>query len=113
MTNGQFDLGFIWRNQKVQTGMGAIVKKLETLVNSHLLDDFKPLYPKEEICWVELKAKLDDLEEVKYKLLAFCKNENTTNSDINQQDDLIEQAFSIAAPVWSAIAEWEIGRAHV
>lgn len=106
MTNGQFDLGFIWRNQKVQTGMGAIVKKLETLVNSHLLDDFKPLYPKEEICWVELKAKLDDLEEVKYKLLAFCKNENTTNSDINQQDDLIEQAFSIAAPVWSAIAEW-------
>lgn len=34
------------------------------------------------------------------------QNENTTNSDINQQDDLIEQAFSIAAPVWSAIAEW-------
>lgn len=54
-----------------------------------------------------MKAKLDDLEEIKYKLDSFCQNELTAiDTKEKEKDELIEQVFSIPAPLWSAIAEW-------
>ena len=108
LTDQKFNLDFIWNNQKVQSGMGTIIKKLSELVNNHLFDEFRPQYPKEESCWIDLKAKLDDLEEIKQKLDAFCQSEMTANNNTKEKekDELIEQVFSIPAPLWSAIAEW-------
>lgn len=107
LTDKKFNLDFIWNNQKVQSGTGAIIKKLSELVHNHLFEELSPQYPKEESCWTELKTKLDDLEEIKIKLGAFCQSEMTVNyTKEKEKNELIEQAFSIPAPLWSAIAEW-------
>lgn len=106
LTNQKLNLDFIWKNQKVQSGMRAIIKKLSALVKSHLFTEFRPQYPKEEYCWTDLIVKLDGLEEIKNKLDSFCQSEMLENVKEKETDELIEQAFSIPAPLWSAIAEW-------
>lgn len=106
LTNQKLNLDFIWRNQKVQSGMRSIIKKLSALVNSHLFDKFRPQYPKEECCWTDLIMKLDGLEEIKIKLDSFSQGDMVDNVKEKETDELIVQAFSIPAPLWSAIAEW-------
>lgn len=106
LTNKSFNLDYIWKNKKVKSGLKTVTKELGTLINNHLFADFKPQYPKEEICWTELKAKLDELKDVKCKLLSYCEKISASVSEIEKKDELIEQAFSISAPIWKAIAEW-------
>ena len=106
LTNKEFDLDYIWKNKKVKSGLKSVIKQLATLINDHLFADFKPQYPKEEICWTELKVKLDALKDIKFQLLTFSEKTAATISEIEEKDELIEQVFSIPAPLWSAIAEW-------
>lgn len=106
LTNKNFNLDYIWKNKKVKSGLKTVTKELGTLINNHLFADFKPQYPKEEKCWTELKAKLDDLKDVRSKLLSYCEKVSANDSEIEEKDELIEQAFSISAPLWKAIAEW-------
>lgn len=106
LTNKNFNLDYIWKNKKVKSGLKTVTKELGTLINNHLFADFKPQYPKEEKCWTELKAKLDELKDVRSKLLSYCEKVSASDSEIEEKDELIEQAFSISAPLWKAIAEW-------
>lgn len=106
LTNKEFNLDYIWKNKKVKNGLKSVIKQLATLINDHLFADFKPQYPKEEICWTELKVKLDALKDIKFQLLTFSEKASATISEIEEKDGLIEQVFSIPAPLWSAIAEW-------
>lgn len=106
LTNKEFNLDYIWKNKKVKSGLKSVIKQLATLINDHLFADFKPQYPKEEICWTELKVKLDALKDIKIQLLTFSEKASETISEIEEKDELIEQVFSIPAPLWSAIAEW-------
>lgn len=106
LTNKEFNLAYIWKNKKVKSGLKSVIKQLATLINDHLFADFKPQYPKEEICWTELKVKLDELKDIKFQLLTFSEKASATISEIEEKDELIEQVFSIPAPLWSAIAEW-------
>lgn len=106
LTNKEFNLDYIWKNKKVKNGLKSVIKQLATLINDHLFADFKPQYPKEEICWTELKVKLDALKDIKFQLLTFSEKASATISEIEEKDELIEQVFSIPAPLWSAIAEW-------
>lgn len=106
LTNKEFNLDYIWKNKKVKSGLKSVIKQLATLINDHLFADFKPQYPKEEICWTELKVKLDTLKDIKFQLLTFSEKASATISEIEEKDELIEQVFSIPAPLWSAIAEW-------
>lgn len=106
LTNKEFNLAYIWKNKKVKSGLKSVIKQLTTLINDHLFADFKPQYPKEEICWTELKVKLDELKDIKFQLLTFSEKASATISEIEEKDELIEQVFSIPAPLWSAIAEW-------
>lgn len=106
LTNKNFNLDYIWKNKKVKSGLKTVTKELGTLINNHLYADFKPQYPKEEKCWTELKAKLDELKDVRSKLLSYCEKVSASDSEIEEKDELIEQAFSISAPLWKAIAEW-------
>lgn len=106
LTDKKFNLDYIWKNKQVKSGLKTVIKQLATLINDHLFTDFKPQYPKEEICWTELKVKLDDLEDVRFKLLSFSEKASAISSDLEEKDELIEQVFSIPAPLWNAIAEW-------
>ena len=106
LTNKEFNLDYIWKNKKVRSGLKSVIKQLATLINNHLFADFKPQYPKEEICWTELKVKLDELKDIKFQLLTYNEKATATSSEIEEKDELIEQVFSIPAPLWSAIAEW-------
>ena len=106
LTNKEFNLAYIWKNKKVKSGLKSVIKQLATLINDHLFADFKPQYPKEEICWTELKVKLDELKDIRFQLLTFSEKASATISEIEEKDELIEQVFSIPAPLWSAIAEW-------
>ena len=106
LTNKEFNLAYIWKNKKVKSGLKSVIKQLATVINDHLFADFKPQYPKEEICWTELKVKLDELKDIKFQLLTFSEKASATISEIEEKDELIEQVFSIPAPLWSAIAEW-------
>lgn len=106
LTDKKFNLDYIWKNKQVKSGLKTVIKQLATLINDHLFADFKPQYPKEEICWTELKIKLDDLEDVRFKLMSFSEKASAISSDLEKKDELIEQAFSIPAPLWNAIAEW-------
>ena len=56
--------------------------------------------------WTELKVKLDELKDIKFQLLTFSEKASATISEIEEKDELIEQVFSIPAPLWRAIAEW-------
>lgn len=38
--------------------------------------------------------------------MTFSEKASATISEIEEKDELIEQVFSIPAPLWSAIAEW-------
>ena len=87
--------------------MENIINQLAALINDHLFADFKPQYPKDEICWSELKAKLDDLADLRFKLLSFTERASEDSSATEGgKEELIEKAFTIPAPLWRAIAEW-------
>lgn len=106
LTDRKFDLDYIWKNQKVKSGLKSAIKQLATLISNHIFEEFKPQYIKDEMCWTELKAKLDELKDVKLSLLSFNEKASAISTEMKVENDLIEQVFSIPAPLWSAIAEW-------
>ena len=107
LTDKKFNLDYIWKNNKVKSGLENIIKQLAALINDHLFADFKPQYPKDEICWSELKAKLDDLADLRFKLLSFTERASEDSSATEGgKEELIEKVFTIPAPLWRAIAEW-------
>ena len=38
--------------------------------------------------------------------MSFSEKASAISSDLEEKDELIEQVFSIPAPLWNAIAEW-------
>lgn len=107
LTDKKFNLDYIWKNNKVKSGLENIINQLAALINDHLFADFKPQYPKDEICWSELKAKLDDLADLRFKLLSFTERASEDSSATEGgKEELIEKVFTIPAPLWRAIAEW-------
>ncbi len=109
LTGGNFDLNYIWSNQKIQRGFITAIKPLVKLIHDHLFSEFRPNYLKDPNCWEELIEKLNRMEMLKNSLVELSnKHEICEKFNVVESDDekIIEQAFSIPAPMWRAIAEW-------
>ncbi len=126
LTERKFDLNFIWEQQKVHEKIIKAIRPLAKLVAEYLYGDGPWLNIKDQNCWKSFVDTLNDnpllknsLSEIPEKIK---KNENrpqTQSSQIHKKESvvatnlvspvgekIIDDAFSILAPTWNAIAEW-------
>lgn len=106
LTNGKFNLDFIWNNKAMQEELKPIIMSLARLVNSQLYDNYDPKYIKDETCWNDLMVKLNELNDLKNELNTISKDSQAKAALANVTEDLRDVVFGIKAPVWRAISEW-------
>lgn len=107
ITEKQFDLSYIWTNQKVQDGILKTIKPIISLIHKHLyVYNYQPNYYKDSTCWDELKEKLNNMEDVKYTIKNVCEQSLALNNRLSEEEKIINKAISTPAAVWKAIGEW-------
>lgn len=135
LTEGNFDLNYIWVNQEIQEKFLFVVDPLMKLIIEHFDNGYngkyRPNFDKDPNCWEELMVKLNSMPPLLKKQLV-CLNGvgkieddesniskvevmevNETEGEEEKQVDslpdereIIEQAFSIPASIWEAMAIW-------
>lgn len=84
ITEKQFDLSYIWTNQKVQDGILKTIKPIISLIHKHLyVYNYQPNYYKDSTCWDELKEKLNNMEDVKYTIKNVCEQSLALNNRLS------------------------------
>ncbi|ACU03160.1 AIPR family protein [Pedobacter heparinus] len=114
-TNKRLSLDYIWENQRISEGLAVTLKSMIPIVWDHINSPAKAgtnigEWCKKPECWVALKDKAADIEELTAELTEI--NTQRLNEHISEQYTsefdvkVIEEASSVDAEVWFSISKW-------